>query len=120
MKNILVVDDYAVTRRLLEHILELGNYTTYMAANGVEALAILAEENIDLVICDIAMPGMDGLTLLRRLRAEAGYEAIPVLMLTASGQDEDRIAALEGGATDFLTKPVGTADLLAIVQRLLG
>lgn len=120
MKTILVVDDYSVTQRVLGHILRLGGYTSLGAINGIEALEILEEEEIDLVICDIAMPEMDGITLLRKIRADARFQHLPVIMLTASGQDDDRVIAEDAGASGFLTKPTGSDELLNVVSEFLS
>jgi CheY-like chemotaxis protein len=120
MPNILIVDDQAITLRMLGYTLRRGNHETYTADSGQKALDLLDDHDIDLVICDISMPGMDGITLLRQLRADARYATLPVVMLTASGREEDRIAAQEAGATDFLTKPTSSGDLLSIVEQLLA
>ncbi len=120
MATVLVVDDYSVTQRVLGHILRLGGFDSLSAINGLEALEILEEEHIDLVICDIAMPEMDGITLLRRIRADARFSHLPVIMLTASGQDDDRVIAEDAGANGFLTKPASSDDLLNAVSEFLG
>lgn len=120
MPSILTVDDYSVTQRVLGHILQHGGHTTYAAENGLEALDVLEKTEIDLIVLDIAMPGMDGITLLRQLRGDERYAHIPIIMLTASGQDEDRMDAEAAGADEFLTKPIGSTDLLNAVERLLA
>jgi CheY-like chemotaxis protein len=120
MPNILTVDDYSVTQRVLGHILQHGGYTAYSAENGLDALEVLETTTIDLIVLDIAMPEMDGITLLRQLKGDERYAHIPIIMLTASGQDEDRMDAEEAGADEFLTKPIGSTDLLNAVERLLG
>ena len=119
MANILIVDDYAVTQRVLGHILKHGGYETFSALNGLEAIEIFQEEVIDLVICDIAMPEMNGIALLQHIRADANLNALPVIMLTASGQDEDRVQAELEGASGFLTKPVSSDELLTTVAAYL-
>lgn len=116
MATILVVDDYTVTQRVLGHILRRGDYEVITALNGVEALDILREQSVDLVICDIAMPAMDGITLLRHIRADAHWQHLPVIMLTASGEDEYRVQAEMEGANGFLTKPVSSDELLKTVR----
>lgn len=120
MTNILIVDDYLVSHRVLGHILRHGGYAVVTAENGAEALDVLAQEAIDLILLDIAMPVMDGLTLLRHLRADARYATLPVIMLTASGQEADRRAAEAIGANGFLTKPASSGELLDTVQRVLS
>ncbi len=119
MTSILVVDDYSVTQRMLGHMLRRAGYTHFAAQDGFEALEILEQEEPDLIICDIAMPEMDGLTLLGKIRADDHYATLPIIMLTASGQDEDRVIAEEMGASGFLTKPVSSQELLFIIEQIL-
>jgi CheY-like chemotaxis protein len=120
MSTILVVDDYAVARRILSHTLQKNGHVVVGASDGHEALAMLDDTSVDLAIIDIAMPGMDGLTLLRHLRDRDAQKALPVIMLSASGQDEDRLIARELGAHDFLSKPASSHELLDAVGRALG
>lgn len=119
MITILVVDDSPVIQRLLGHILRANGYAVHMAANGNDALALLRDQVIDIAIIDLAMPEMDGLTLLRLIRADPHMHRVGLVMLTASGLDQDRIAAQEAGVNEFLTKPTSSRDLLATVERLL-
>lgn len=119
MARILIVDDYPVTLRVLSTQLRKHGYEVNTAGSAREALESLAENPADLAILDIAMPEVDGLMLLSQLRADARYAAMPVIMLTASGQDQDRIIARETGANDFLSKPASSRELLDTVQRLL-
>ena len=120
MPTILVVDDSPVSQRLLSYTLQHNGYTVVTASDGREALSVLGSRGIDLVIADLAMPEMDGLTLLREMRADQRYRSMRMVMLTASGQDQDRIDAQAAGANDFLTKPSSSRDLLATVGRLIG
>lgn len=119
MPTILVVDDSAVSQRLLTYTLQRNGYTVVTASDGCEALGVLANTEVDLVITDLEMPGMDGLTLLREMRADRRFQTLRMVMITASGQDQDRIDAQAGGVSDFLTKPSSSRDLLATVSRLL-
>ncbi len=120
MATVLIVEDYAVTRRMLSYTLEKEGHTVVGAAHGKEALERLAETPVDIVIMDIAMPEMDGLTLLKILRASERFKTLPIVMLTASGQDEDRIMARDEGANDFLSKPTSSRELVDAVNRLIG
>jgi CheY-like chemotaxis protein len=117
MTTILIVEDYAVTQRVLSLTLRNQGYFVVVASNGAEALQCLEEGPIDLVLSDIAMPVMNGFDMLRVLRADSRYEALPVVMLTASGQIEDHHVALSLGADGFLTKPASSQELLDIVRR---
>jgi CheY-like chemotaxis protein len=89
------------------------------AQNGREALERLAERTPDLVILDLAMPEMDGLTALKLARADERYRTLPIIMLTASGMDRDAQAARAEGVSEFLTKPYRSQELVDIVLRLL-
>lgn len=120
MARILVVDDYAVTQRVITFILQRSNHQIITAGNGQEALELLAQTEVDLAIIDMAMPIMDGLTLLRHIRKDERLQEIPVIMLTASGDDDHRIEATAEGVSAFLTKPASTQELTMVVQRLLG
>ena len=120
MATILVTDDYNVTQRVMGHILRRYGYDVLVAAHGLDALECLEQHTIDLLLLDISMPEMDGLTLLKHLRASPQYVNLPVVMLTASGQDTDRRNAEELGANGFLSKPIGSAELLDMVRTVLG
>lgn len=120
MASLLVVDDDPISQRMLGFTLRRDGHQVISAADGEEALQRLAAEHFDLLIVDLTLPGMDGLTLLRHLRSDERYSCLPVIMLTASGQDEDRIRARLLGANDFLTKPTSSRELVERVNRLLG
>jgi len=117
--KLLVVDDERAVRESLRRALELEGYEIELAADGGEALSALQEEapQPDAVILDVLMPGVDGLEVCRRLRA-AGNR-VPVLMLTARDEVENRVAGLDAGADDYVTKPFALEELLARVRALL-
>ncbi|RAY14953.1 DNA-binding response regulator [Actinomadura craniellae] len=115
--RILVVDDEPAVRNTLAGGLEYEGYQVVTAADGRQALAALAREAPDLVLLDVMMPGMDGLTACRRLRATGS--TVPVLMLTARGMVGDRVTGLDAGADDYLAKPFDLDELLARVRALL-
>lgn len=115
-KHILVVDDDAGLRDLLQQYLAAQGYRVTAVADGVAMDAYFAEQAADMVILDLMLPGEDGLSLARRLRARSG---IPILMLSARGEDIDRIVGLEVGADDYLAKPFNPRELLARVRALL-
>jgi two-component system, OmpR family, response regulator MprA len=116
--KILVVDDERAVRESLRRALELEGYEIELAADGNEALYRLeVTEEPDAVILDVLMPGVDGLEVCRRLRG-AGSK-LPVLMLTARTEVEDRVAGLDAGADDYVTKPFALEELLARVRALL-
>lgn len=115
--RVLVVDDQPPNIRLLEAILAPRGYDVLPASSGEEALALLEQSEVDLVLCDIVMPGMDGYEVCRAIRERPATAYLPVVMVTASG-DEQKIKALEAGADDFLTKPINQSELLARVASL--
>ncbi|RYP89036.1 adenylate/guanylate cyclase domain-containing response regulator [Nocardioides guangzhouensis] len=115
--RVLVVDDQAPNVRLLEAILTPRGYDVSSASSGEEALAMIAGSEPDLVLLDIVMPGMDGYEVCRKIRERTETAYLPVVMVTASG-DEQKVKALEAGADDFLTKPINQSELLARVASL--
>lgn len=116
--KILAVDDTPHNIRLLEAVLTPRGYTLLAATSGPEALQKVAEERPDLVLLDIVMPGMDGYEVCRRLRDDPATRLLPVVMITASGEQE-KIKAIEAGADDFIPKPFNQSELLARVKSLL-
>jgi DNA-binding response OmpR family regulator/cellulose synthase/poly-beta-1,6-N-acetylglucosamine synthase-like glycosyltransferase len=114
--SILVVDDEAMLRKVVGRALTAAGCTVAYAADGEEALAILAESNPDLVISDVTMPHVDGFELLRRVRAQTVTRALPVILLTGRGDTEDIVAGMGLGADDYLVKPFALRELLARVR----
>ena len=116
--RILVVDDERAVRESLRRALELEGYEIELASDGTEALEVLeSSEEPDAMILDVLMPGLDGLEVCRRLRGTGSK--LPVLMLTARTEVEDRVAGLDAGADDYVTKPFALEELFARVRALL-
>ncbi len=115
----LIVDDIPTNVRLLEARLSAEYYDVVTAASGTEALEICARGDVDIVLLDVMMPGMDGFEVCSRLKADRKTSHIPVLMVTALDQPSDRVHGLEVGADDFLTKPVDDVQLMARVKSLV-
>jgi class 3 adenylate cyclase/CheY-like chemotaxis protein len=117
--SILVVDDDPADRWLLEILLEAEGYPVYMAANGETALSIVETDPPQLILLDINMPGMSGLDVCRRLKSSGDTLHIPVVMVTAQGDLDNRVKGIEAGADDFLSKPVNRDELIARTRSLL-
>ncbi|MGN0142626.1 MAG: response regulator transcription factor [Roseburia sp.] len=111
--TVLVADDEAEIRQLLRLYLEKDGYRVLEAEDGIRATALLQKEEIDLVLLDIMMPGLDGYQVLRRLRKESN---IPVMILSAKGADEDKILGLDLGADDYLSKPFNPLEAMARIN----
>ena len=115
--KILIVDDDLMLLKQLQSVLQDQNYATVTARNGDEALSALYESEYDLIVLDVMMPGLDGLSFLREIRAQK-WE-VPVLMLSAKGDAEDKIRGLDLGADDYLSKPFSEGELFARARALL-
>ena len=119
--TLLVVDDALTVRELQRSILERAGYDVLTASDGVEAMAILAERSVELVLTDVEMPRMDGFALTEAIRAHPERENVPVLILTSRSTEEDRQRGLDAGADGYIVKSAfNEAALLAAVERLLG
>jgi len=119
MALILVVDDQPQLLGSIQMTLELAGYRVYTAGTGIEALAVLQTQPIDLILTDIGMPHLDGYQLCDRVRADRRWSAIPLLFLTAREAEEDIRYAKTLGVDDYLVKPIEPEDLLAAVYDWL-
>src|SRR6204780_635134 len=117
--RVLVVDDILSNVKLLEAKLTAEYFEVVTAFNGMECLAKMEQGVPDIVLLDVMMPGMDGFEVCRRIKANPKTAHIPVVMVTALDQSSDRVAGLDAGADDFLTKPVDDAALFARVRSLV-
>ncbi len=120
MATILVADDDPISQRMLGVILGRLGHTVVRANNGQDALNQLDRTPADLLILDFAMPIMDGVTALRKLRADERFARLPIIMLTASGLERDERTARAEGVSEFLTKPFRSQELIDRLDRLLG
>ena len=117
--RVLVVEDDDHIRELVALHLGLEGHTAVAVADGAEALALARAEPFDLLILDLMLPGLDGVTLCRAVRRDSRNTATPILMLTARREETDKVLGLDSGADDYLTKPFGVRELVARVRALL-
>jgi two-component system phosphate regulon response regulator PhoB len=116
---VLVVEDEPAQREVLIYNLEAEGYGVSRAEDGDEALVLVQEAQPDLIILDWMLPGVSGIEVCRRLKANSGTRAIPVIMLTARGEEADRVRGLETGADDYVVKPYSINELMARVRTQL-
>jgi two-component system, OmpR family, KDP operon response regulator KdpE len=114
--RVLVVDDDPQIRRVLRSMLAARDYEVHDARTGEEAIEFLRQNRLDMVLLDVNMPGMSGLEACRQIRS---WSEIAIIMLTVSDAEEDKVAALDAGADDYVTKPFGTPELLARMRAAL-
>jgi DNA-binding response OmpR family regulator len=114
--SVLVVDDDAHILNLMQSILEFEGYRVFRASDGKAALDIFGQKTPDLVLLDVMMPGMDGYLVCRRIRE---FSQVPIVMVTARSNDEEKIEGLDRGADDYVTKPFSSPELAARVRAVL-
>ena len=117
-RTVLVVDDEPTIAEVVSRYLERAGYSATTAADGLEAVRLAGERRPDLVVLDVMLPGLDGLQVLRRLR-EGEEGPTPVILLTARGEQEDKLAGLRSGADDYVVKPFSPSELVARVDAVL-
>lgn len=122
MKKILIVDDQAEVRELVEVTLRIGDYQILQASNADEALAVARSERPDLMLLDVMMPNssIDGFEVCRQLKADPATRGINIVMITARGQEKDIETGRLAGADDYFTKPFSPLQLMNKVEELLG
>jgi two-component system alkaline phosphatase synthesis response regulator PhoP len=118
-KKILMIEDERDIRDLVVHYLTKDGYKVEIASDGVKGFSLAKAQKPDLVILDLMLPEMDGLEVCKKLRAEQKTATVPIIMLTAKGEEADKIVGLELGADDYLTKPFSPKELVARVKALL-
>jgi diguanylate cyclase (GGDEF)-like protein len=118
-KKILVIDDTELMVKLTTDVLTKHGYEVVSANNGVDGIKMVASEKPDLVLLDVVMPGIDGFEVCKLLRKDESNNLIPIIMLTAQGNEEDKLAGLELGADDYITKPFNPRELVSRVRNTL-
>ena len=119
MSTILIVDDELAIQRMLSYVLRKDQHSVLTAGSAEEALAKLNSHAVDIVLLDVAMPDIDGIALLQRLRATPDYLELPIVMLTASPDERKRIQAIAAGANAYLNKIASPRELIDTVDALL-
>jgi len=119
MATVLIVEDDHDIADLMSHALRKAGHETELVASGRDALVRARAQPPDAIVLDLMLPGIDGLQVCRTLRSEAATAAIPIIMVTARGEETDRVAGLDIGADDYLTKPFSPRELVARVKALL-
>ena len=119
MRTILTVDDSTSMRQMVRATLQSAGYEVVEAADGVEALEYARANDVDMVIADVNMPRMDGITLVSELRALPSYRLTPLLLLTTESGQDKKMEGKRAGATGWLVKPFNPAQLIATLSRLL-
>ncbi len=118
-KTVLVVDDSSTVRKMMEWVLKKAGYAVVQAADGREALAVVAKQAVHLVFCDLNMPVMDGITFVKSLRALPDPKTLPVVMLTTEQREQDVQLARDAGVNDYLNKPCTPEAILAKAKAFL-
>ena len=115
--NLLIIDDEENNRMLLRDVLEVQGHTVTEATNGADALRLAEQHAPDAVLCDVMMPNMDGYEVCKRLKANPASAHVPVLLITALTERKERLAGIQAGANDFITKPIDVADVTLRVRN---
>ena len=119
MEHILIVEDDRAIARIEKDYLEMGGFRVTLAEDGETGLRLALQEPFDLILLDVMLPGMDGIQILRRLRSASVTAKLPVIMLTARQSEMDKVAGLDAGADDYITKPFGVMELQARVNAVM-
>ncbi len=117
-KRILTVDDSKTIRDMVSFTLKGAGFEVVEAEDGVKAIALLAKTKVDAIITDINMPNMDGVTLLKQLRAQPKYKSTPILMLTTEGGDQKKQEGRQAGATGWIVKPFAPDKLVQVINKV--
>ena len=119
-KKVLIVDDSAISRDLTGFAIAAVGYEVLTTPGGLEALETMDAHGVDLALVDVNMPGMDGYTLVRKIRSDRVFGEVPVIIVTTEKEAGDRQQGFEAGANAYLVKPIGRDELIAQIQLLIG
>ncbi len=120
MAKILIVEDDPTTVQLIEFLLKKNNFEVLIAYNGVEALQIAKKEKLDLILMDVMMPKMDGIEAIEKLKKDENTRDIPIIILSALGQEMDVMRGLQAGASSYIVKPFSPQELLTEINTKLA
>jgi two-component system chemotaxis response regulator CheY len=118
-KKVLTVDDSRTMREMVSFTLR-GAVDVVEATDGQQALVVLASHKVDLILADLNMPNMDGITLIKKVRASGGHRTVPILMLTTESDDTKKQEGRAAGATGWIVKPFNPEKLIQVVQKVMG
>ncbi|GJQ50042.1 polar-differentiation response regulator DivK [Candidatus Kuenenia stuttgartiensis] len=118
-KNVMVVEDNEKNRKLIRVVLKAKGYNVIEATTGEEALSLLKEQIPDIILMDIQLPGIDGLTLIRQIKADAGKKDIPIIAVTAHAMKGDQQKILDTGCDAYMSKPIDTRELPLTIEKYL-
>jgi len=118
-QKVLLIEDEAAIREMLRFALQQADYDVMQSETAQEAMDVLANETVDLILLDWMLPGISGVELCKRLKKDNNYKKIPIIMLTARAEEDDKIQGLNAGADDYLTKPFSPRELMARINAVL-
>ena len=119
-KTVLIVDDSQIVLDINKFVIASAGYKVYTALGGLEALEIMGQNPIDLATVDINMPGMDGYTLIKKIRADKAFGEIPIIIVTTESEARDKEKGFEAGANIYLIKPIQPDEMIAQIKLLIG
>ncbi|QQP88274.1 response regulator [Skermanella mucosa] len=119
-KKVLTVDDSRTMREMVSFTLRGAGFDVVEAIDGQQALVVLASHKVDLILADLNMPNMDGISLIRKVRASGGHRTVPILMLTTESDDAKKQEGRAAGATGWIVKPFNPEKLIQVVQKVMG
>ena len=119
-KSIMTVDDSASVRQMVSFTLREAGYNVVEAADGKDAVSKLGVMDLNLIVTDLNMPNMDGIELIKTLRANTKYKFVPIIMLTTESQNEKKMEGKSAGATGWIVKPFKPEQLLAVIKKVIG
>ena len=119
-KTVLIVDDSRITLDMIEFMISSADYEVITALGGLEALELMDRNTVDLAVVDINMPGMDGYTLIRKIRSDKIFHEVPIIIVTTEAEARNKEKGFEAGANAYLVKPIQADEMIAQIRLLIG